>query len=377
MSGDPSMKRFKLSSYLTDRILQIVIGIVCAIGVMFMSAVLGVSRDASILLGLFVIVCFGLSFCIDYLRKRDFYEELNNVIEMVDNATYVSELLTSPSFLEGRLTYDALSQMGSISGSLLTQAFEDIQDYRNYIELWVHEVKTPLAAAKLILDHMHGPDADKLARELERVEQQVESALYYARSSILTNDYIISEIGLYEIVNTACKRNRRTLIDCGVSIDNEVDKNVTVFADKPWIVFMITQMIINSAKYGASSITFKSFEEEIGTPREHTVLQIIDDGMGISEAEIGRVFEKGFTGQNGRSSGSATGMGLYLVATMAEKMGIGIKITSEVGGKDQMSGEAESKNMASPDVGSSEIGKTGGTCVSMLFPHDRRHLSII
>ena len=242
----------------------------------------------------------------------------------------------------------ALTQLNKDElGELRTQNHERAQ----YTELWVHEVKTPLAAAKLVLDRMHGPDVAKLKIELERIEGLVEQALFTARSDTLVNDYLIREVRLADAVGEACKSNMCYLASCGVTLNMQVDPQVTVMADRTWLAFILNQLITNAAKYDASTITFTTYEEGNEGPHACTVLELRDDGCGIPAADVPRVFDRGFTGEVGRAHGSATGMGLFLVARMCAQMGLDVLLASE------------------EDI---------GTRVQIKFPHDRRrmHLSL-
>ena len=216
------------------------------------------------------------------------------------------------------------------------------------MELWIHEIKTPIAAANLMAADLHGPVATKLKGELDRIESQVEQALYYARSTSLAKDYAIRETALADAVRAACRKNARYLIESGVSVEVGLADDETVFADATWLSFIVGQVLANAAKYGASCVRFSSRTEgEGGAAR--TVLAMADDGCGIPAADVPRVFERGFTGTNGRAQGSSTGMGLYLAAVMCEKMGLGLGIASEEG---------------------------TGTRVMIAFPHDRRRLDV-
>ena len=122
-----------------------------------------------------------------------------------------------------------------------------------------------------------------------------------------------------------------------------------MFADASWLSFVLGQVVVNAAKYGATAVRFTAREEGTGTSAARTVLEIADNGRGIPAADVPRVFDRGFTGENGRDQGSATGMGLYLVATLCEKMGLGVGLASEEG---------------------------TGTRVMLAFPHDRRRRDV-
>lgn len=322
---------FSVGSFLRDHIAVLLIAAVCVLMVAGMMAAIGVSADARTLIVGVIVVCFIAGMTVEYLRRKKYYAKLSEGMDCIGRASHFASLADSPAFLDGRIGYEALAGLGRMAGIETARVNADSQDYRDYIELWVHEVKTPLAAASLVLAQMHGEEADKLARELERAERQIEQALYYARSTSLGNDYELSLVSLHDVANVACKKSRRFLIENGVGIKNDIPQDYVVISDKTWLVFALDQILTNSAKYGASEIVLSAEEEELGTSREHTLLSISDNGCGIAASDLPRVFDRAFTGANGRNRGNATGMGLYLVAMLVERMGLSVAIASEEG----------------------------------------------
>lgn len=334
-----------LSAYLRDNLAAIVTGALCCLGVAGMMAVLGTGPDATVLVPCFVAACGAVALGIGYVRRRRFYAELARIVEDLDRMYFASELVDAPDFLEGRLAHEALEAVGKAAADDVSFHRQQAESYRDYIELWIHEIKTPIAAAHLMAADLHGETASKLKAELDRIESYVEQALFYARSTSLARDYAIREIGLADAVRTACKKNARYLIERGAVPSVEVGEDVTVFADASWLAFILGQIVVNAAKYGAAVVRFSAREEDAGTSAARTVLEVADDGQGIPAADVPRVFDRGFTGRNGRAQGSATGMGLYLVAMLCQKMGLGVGLASEEG---------------------------AGTRVMLAFPHDRR-----
>ena len=337
---------FTFGTYLRDRWAAIVVGAFCVALSFGMLCALTTLPGAVLVAG-FVAACGIVALAVEYRRRAAFYRELEGLIDSAVRAHQIASLLDEPAFLEGRETYRALEELGRQTAADLTALREDAEAYRSYIELWVHEIKTPIAAAKLMLASMHGEQASKLKGELERIESQVESALYYARSNALSNDYFIREVDLAAVVQDACKRNAHFLIERGVVPRIDVASGTTVLADATWLGFVVSQIVVNAAKYGATEIRFSAEERDAQTSSHRTVLEIADDGCGIAEADVPRVFDRGFTGENGRASGSSTGMGLYLAATLCDRMGLSIALASEEG---------------------------KGTRVMIAFPHDRRRL---
>lgn len=346
--GGPQ-RPFSAGAYLADRAAAVAAGGVCVAGVAGMQAVLGVGAQAVFLTAALVAACGACALAAGYVRRARFYRELDALVRQDVGAGDLAALLEEPGFLEGRLAWRAIDAQGRLAADEMGVYKRAMAEYRDYVELWIHEIKTPIAAANLMAADLHGPVAARLKGELDRIEAQVEQALYYARSTSLAKDYAIRETPLAAAVRAACRKNARYLIECGVALQMDVPEEATVFADEPWLVFVVGQVVVNAAKYGAKNVRFSACEEGVGTVSSRTVLSVADDGCGIPAADVPRVFERGFTGANGRARGSSTGMGLYLAAVMCEKMGLGLGIASEEG---------------------------TGTRVMLSFPHDRRRMDL-
>ena len=345
LDGEEDIPRYTLGAYLRDRWANLLIGAFAIAGLCLMLPVLGIGLQACALVVLFVTSCGVTSLAVDYARRRSYYRDAIGFLGQIGAACQYASIVDEPEFLEGRVMHRSLEHIARIAERDNAAEREQARAHREYIELWIHEVKTPLSAAKLMLTSMHGTQATKLKGEMERIETQIDQALYAARSTAVTSDYLIKSVPLAGAVRSACKKNMHALVDAGVSLRIDVGEEIDVLADEPWLVFMLSQVIGNAAKYQARSITFTAHEEEPETPRGRTVLEVKDDGRGIPSADVPRVFERGFTGSTGRATGTATGMGLYLVATICERMGLGVGIGSEEG---------------------------VGTRVLFAFPHDRR-----
>lgn len=345
MAPSDDIPRFTPLTYARDHVVSLITALFCLASVVSMLSVLGVGGQACALIAGFLALCMAFAFCYNYARRARYYREVREYVGQIGQLCQFTSLVQEPEFLEGRIAYRTTGQLADVANAANAAEREQAQAHREYIELWIHEIKTPIAAAKLMLASMHGEQAMKLKGELERIESQVDQALYSARSTSVSNDYAIRELPLAQVIHTACKKNAHFLIERSVSLDVNVEDDVSVLADETWLTFMLSQVIINAAKYGARTITFSSHEEESGTPRERTVLEVRDDGCGIPASDVPRVFDRGFTGKVGRAQGSATGMGLYLVAVMCARMGLGVGLASEEG---------------------------RGTRVLFSFPHDRR-----
>ena len=171
-------------------------------------------------------------------------------------------------------------------------------------------------------------DATKsINEELEKIENYTEQALFYARSSTVEKDYYIKKTNLKEIVSDTIKKNKTVLIHDKVLL-NVHDLDIEVNTDKKWVTFILNQITQNSIKYKKQD-SILELEIYAKQGKEKVVLYVKDNGIGVKAGEISRVFDKGFTGTNGRLSGKkSTGIGLYLCRKLCDKLGIAIEIAS-------------------------------------------------
>lgn len=321
---------YRIGIYLRDRALFLITFLAFGAFMTFMLCVMQVSKDAIILLDVvFALLLVGM-LLVDYYRRSRFWNNVIGFSESIDRVEHFESLIEDPSFLDGKAAKTSIDNLIACAESEITDLKTANDSHSRYIEEWVHEVKTPLATSKLILNQMHSSDADALKQELERTERLIQQALYAAKSDSLSKDYLIDEVKLAGLVRDACKSNMHLLTAKNIALDIRIDPELRILTDKAWLDFIISQIIVNSAKYDAFNIEFTALSEGSDDAGE-TILGIKDDGCGIPAEDVPRVFDRGFTGEVGRSHGSATGMGLYLAAIMCSKMGIGISITSEEG----------------------------------------------
>ena len=271
--------------------------------------------------GLYVLGCAAVLF-IEFMRKNSYYKKLHDSLDALDKKCLLSEVMDTPGFYEGQMLYDILKTTGKAMNDEIAIHSLSASEYREYIELWVHEVKTPIAGAMLI-----GENADNqaLAGTLQRIDKYVEQALFYSRSSTVEKDFLIKETSLWQVVSATLRKNAKFIIDNNVSVDISA-VTATVFTDGKWLDFILWQLLDNAIKYDSKSVTLRTYEKA-----NSVSLYIRDDGIGIPQKDISRVFDKGFTGENGRSHGKSTGLGLYLCKKLCVKLGLGLSLQSEPG----------------------------------------------
>ena len=274
-----------------------------------------------IIMGLYMI-----SIIIEYFKKKKFYDNLLNMLEKLDEKYLITEIIKTPNFLEGQIFKNSLEQIDKSMLENVNKYKYMTEDYKEYIELWIHEIKIPIATSKMVIENNKNAITKSIDEELDKVENYIEQALFYARSNTVEKDYYIRKVVLKEIVNESIKKNKSSLIQEKISIDIH-DLDIEVNTDNKWIVFILNQIIQNSIKYRKKENSVIEIYANQG--KENVILYIKDNGIGIKQGEITRVFEKGFTGTNGRlSNKKSTGIGLYLCKKLCNKLGIGIELNS-------------------------------------------------
>ena len=274
-----------------------------------------------IIMGLYII-----SIIIEYFKRKKFYDNLLNMLEELDEKYLITEIIKTPNFLEGQIFKNSLEQIDKSMLENVNKYKYMTEDYKEYIELWIHEIKIPIATSKMVIENNKNAITKSIDEELDKVENYIEQALFYARSNTVEKDYYIRKVFLKEIVNESIKKNKSSLIQEKISIDIH-DLDIEVNTDNKWIVFILNQIIQNSIKYRKKENSVIEIYANQG--KENVILYIKDNGIGIKQGEITRVFEKGFTGTNGRlSNKKSTGIGLYLCKKLCNKLGIGIELNS-------------------------------------------------
>ena len=274
-----------------------------------------------IIMGLYMI-----SIIIEYFKRKKFYDNLLKMLEELDEKYLITEIIKTPNFLEGQIFKNSLEQIDKSMLENVNKYKYMTEDYKEYIELWIHEIKIPIATSKMVIENNKNAITKSINEELDKVENYIEQALFYARSNTVEKDYYIRKVVLKEIVNESIKKNKSSLIQEKISIDIH-DLEIEVNTDNKWIVFILNQIIQNSIKYRKKENSVIEIYANQG--KENVILYIKDNGIGIKQGEIKRVFEKGFTGTNGRlSNKKSTGIGLYLCKKLCNKLGIGIELNS-------------------------------------------------
>ena len=316
-----------LKDYIKDKIVYILMYIVLLITILFLLYMFKVPLTLIISVTIVMTIFIIGIILYDYFIKMRFYNNFIDNLDQLDKKYLITAIINKPRFIEGQILYDSLYEIDKSMYEEIETYKNSINDFKEYIEMWIHEVKLPIASSTLML-HNKKPDSNKKIKEqINRIENYVEQVLYFVRSENLEKDYLIRTYNLEEIVNKVIRKNKESLLlkSIAIEIDN-IDK--IILSDGKWLEFIINQIVSNSIKYSKKSNSKIKFNSK--TMDDFIILQIEDNGIGINEKDINKVFNKSFTGENGRNISSSTGMGLYLVNKLCTKLGHKITIESEV-----------------------------------------------
>mgnify|MGYP000307277841 FL=1 len=317
----------KFNSFLKDRLYSIVTALFSYFIILLV--LLAFKSDKSIIIAITIIllVTYILLFLTDFFRKQKFYTDLLTNIDNLDKAYLVLETLNRPEFYEGELLCQALYEIDKSMNENVRIEKEQLLDNKEYIEMWIHEVKRPLASLVLTLNNQKNILDRKTKNILKRLEDYVDQVLYYVRSENAEKDYFIKEVDLSKVIKNVGIKNMDDLLDNKVEFI--VDKtNYKVFTDSKWLEFILNQIINNSIKY-KRNIDNSYIKIYVKDNLDIIVLIIEDNGIGIKSSDIRQVFDKTFTGTNGREKTTSTGMGLYIAKNLCKKLGHKIEIESK------------------------------------------------
>ena len=261
----------------------------------------------------------------EFIKKASYYNQVQDELTSLDQKYLLSEVIREPDFLEGKILYNILKATNKSMNDTIDY-YKRLQiEYEEYIELWIHEIKTPIASAKLIAENHPTPEVQSIDEEIDKINAFIEQVLFYSRSHLAEKDYIIKALSLKQVVHATIKKHSKAFINLHVNLKMDIP-DCTIYSDSKWLEFILGQILTNALKYldkPNNEITLSATELE-----NSVQLTITDNGIGIPETDLPRVFDKGFTGENGRRYGKSTGMGLYLCHKLALKLGLELTLKS-------------------------------------------------
>ena len=311
--------------YWKNRVPFLLTNLICMVALTVFLLVCGNSISAVLLiLAVWALILLAGLFLTYWKRSRQM-RQLLDMAGQLSERYLISEVMELPEQAEDQVYYRLLKMAGKSMLEQIGEVQRERQEYKEYIEQWIHEVKTPITAIKLICENNRCSFTRELLAELENINRFTEQALYYARSEHTEKDYSVREINLSDVVHGAIADNKYLLRQNNVAVTVE-DVEYSIYSDDKWLRFILDQLISNAVKYRADQPVLHFFADK---KTDSIILSVSDNGIGIPQGDLPRIFEKGFTGQNGRTIHSSTGIGLYLCGRLCDKLGIGISASSE------------------------------------------------
>lgn len=313
-----------IKEFLSDRLGQIIFQAVYATACAAFLSATGTQSGIVILLLIVWLLTVSAILAWNFWKEKTYLEELEEIMDELDQRYLFAECVPRPRHLYERKLFALMRRSGKSMIESVSDAQTAGREYREYVEQWVHEIKTPITAAKLICQNENSETRRKLSRELAQIDAHVERALFYARVESTEKDFIIRKTSLSGLCDRAIQNHRTLLIQNGVRVETE-GLNETIYTDSKWAAFMLGQLLQNSARYHGNEPVVTLSAKRLGNRVQLTVQ---DNGIGIPAHELPRIFDRGFTGSNGRLRGGSTGMGLYLCRRLADTLKIDLRCVS-------------------------------------------------
>ena len=317
----------KLFPYLKDKSISIILYISTSILILLLLAVFKTQSPLVIAITILLVILGLLLLLTDYLKKKKFYDNIIKKLFKLDKKYLILEILEEPSHYEEKLFNQILYEINKSYLEELKKYKSSIIDFKEYVELWIHEVKIPISSLSLMVHNNKQLDK-KYKNQIRKLDNYIDQVLYYVRSENASNDYIIKETSLSKIINSVALKNKDDLLENKINFIVKV-KDEKVMTDEKWLEFILNQIINNSIKYKRNKVD-SYIEISVEEDKNLAYLSITDNGVGIPKSNLPKVFDKSFTGENGRLTSKSTGLGLYIVKNLCEKLGHKIKISSEV-----------------------------------------------
>lgn len=315
-----------IGTYIKEKKENIILFIILVIILLFLLDLFGVNKYLTIMILSLLSIYFIVDFFSFYLKRKKYYDNFLNNLNLLDKKYLILETLEEPEFLDGKVFYDALYKIDKSMMENINNYRNETEDFKEYVEMWIHEIKIPIAGLMLMY-HNNKTVNKNFLDQLNSLDNLTDQILYYVRSNYAEKDFLIKEASMDKIINEVLLKNKDSILENHIDVTVDV-KNVKVLTDSKWLVFILNQIINNSIKYSDNSrksyIMFYIEDNE-----KETTLHIKDNGIGVNASDLKHVFDKSFTGENGRKMRNSTGFGLYISKKLIEKLGHKISATSE------------------------------------------------
>ena len=316
----------KFIDYLKDNVISILIYIITLALASFILVAFKLDYSVIIVLNILFIISGILIISLKYYHKNKFYKVFFHNLERLSKKYLILKTLPDASTYEEKLFVNALYDINKSMIENINLYENNIIEFKEFVEIWIHEVKIPISSMVLKC-HNHKEKYDKSFFSLiRRLDNNIDEILYYVRSENTEKDFSISEVDLKEVVRNVGIKNKDDLLENKICFESNIPSKIIVHSDKKWLEFIINQIMNNCIKYKKGKDSFININ--VTDSDDKVSLEIYDNGIGIPKKDLPRVFEKSFTGSNGRDKVKSTGMGLYIIKKLCDRLGHNIMVVS-------------------------------------------------
>lgn len=314
----------KIKDYIKDHFVEILIFFFLLLFQFCLFLLLELSLTTIFFILGLLLLFYLFVFFYNYVKRKIFFNEFFTLLEKIDQKYFITEMLPNSNFLEGKLFLQALYEIDKSMKEKVNESEKSMRDFKDYLELWIHEIKLPIASL-ILQNHNKSIKDNKELEQIHKIEEYVEQVLFYVRSEHSSNDYLIHECNLNTMVKNVLLRNKDDFLALDIQVETK-NLNKKILTDSKWFEYILNQIVSNAKKYKKEKDAYIQFEAE---EQENSItVSITDNGIGIKSSDLPKVFEKSFTGENGHQTKESTGMGLFLVKKMCEQLGHLVKIES-------------------------------------------------
>lgn len=263
-----------------------------------------------------LVICLVVDFVCYYKKCRSLTIVENSIDVTLDNLPKTSNQIE-------KMYTELLKLLTNEKNEEINNILNSKKETMEYVTLWSHQIKTPITALQLLANDTDEEIRIEILNRLFEIEQYQDMMLQYLRLEGGGSDYVLADYSVKDMVNQAVKYFARIFISKGISVKIQVDESRKVVTDEKWMVFVLKQLISNALKYTSKGEICISFDND--------ELLIKDSGIGIAKEDLPRIFDRGYTGYNGRKDKKATGLGLYLTKQILDRLNHKIEIDSQIG----------------------------------------------
>ena len=263
-----------------------------------------------------LVICLVVDFVCYYKKCRSLTMVENSIDVTLDNLPKTSNQIE-------KMYTELLKLLTNEKNEEINNILNSKKETMEYVTLWSHQIKTPITALQLLANDTDEEIRIEILNRLFEIEQYQDMMLQYLRLEGGGSDYVLADFSVKDMVNQAVKYFARIFISKGISVKIQVDESRKVVTDEKWMVFVLKQLISNALKYTSKGEICISFDND--------ELLIKDSGIGIAKEDLPRIFDRGYTGYNGRKDKKATGLGLYLTKQILDRLNHKIEIDSQIG----------------------------------------------